>query len=63
MYDIMHEYVVGNVRRRWVLKRFSQDPLESLFSEIRQSGGGSTDSYRECVDRGMQKRRWQERNK
>ena len=62
MYDIMHEYVKGNVRRRWVPKRFSQDPLESLFSEIRQSGGGSTDSYRECVDRVVQKKRWKANN-
>ena len=58
MYDIMHEYVKGNVRRRWIPKRFSQDPLESFFSEIRQSGGGNTDSCRETVDRMVQKRRW-----
>ena len=63
MYDIMHEYVKGNVRRAWVPKRFSQDPLESFFSEIRQSGGGSTDSCREHVDRGMQKKRWSANNK
>ena len=50
MYDIMQVYVVGNVNRRWVPKRFPQDPLESFFSEVRQSGGGSTDSCREHVD-------------
>lgn len=58
MYDIMHTYVRGNVRRRWVPKRFSQDPLESFFSQIRQSGGGNTDSCREGVDRFIVHKRW-----
>ena len=63
MYDIIHEYVKGNVRRKWIPKRFSQDPLESFFSEIRQSGGGSTDSCRETVDRMTQKLRFDHMNR
>ena len=39
MYDIIYEYVNENPNRRWIPKRFSQDPLESFFSEIRQSTG------------------------
>lgn len=57
MYDMMHEYVKGNTNRRWVPMRFSQDPLESFFSEIRQSGGGNTDSCRESVDRFIRHKR------
>ena len=59
-YDIMNEYVLGNTNRRWVPRRFSQDPLESFFSEIRQSGGGSVDSYREHVDRCIVHDRWKQ---
>ena len=62
MYDIVNTYVKGNVRRRWVPKRFSQDPLESFFSEIRQSGGGNTDACRESVDRCIVRRRWKQSN-
>ena len=62
MYDIIHTYVEGNVRRRWVPKRFSQDPVESFFSEVRQSGGGNTDSCREHVDRCIVRRRWKQNN-
>jgi len=60
MYDIMNEYVLGNTNRRWVPRRFSQDPLESFFSEIRQSGGGSVDSYQEHVDRCIVADRWKQ---
>ena len=62
MYDIINEYVSGNTRRRWVPRRFSQDPLESFFSEIRQSGGGSVDSYREHIDRFVEHDRWKQMN-
>ena len=33
MYDIFQVYVVGNVNRKWVPRRFSQDPLESFFQK------------------------------
>ena len=62
MYDIMNTYVKDNPRRRWVPKRFSQDPVESFFSEVRQSGGGNTDSCREHVDRCIVRRRWKQSN-
>lgn len=62
MYDIIQVYVVRNVNRRWVPRRFSQDPLESFFSEVRQSGGGSTDSCREHVDRCVERKRWRQLN-
>ena len=62
MYDIIHTYVKGNVRREWVPKRFSQDTVESFFSEIRQSGGGNTDSCREHIDRFVQNTRWEKLN-
>ena len=60
MYDIMYTYVKGNGKRKWVPKRFSQDPLESFFSEVRGSGGGNTDSCRESVDRCVQHSRWKQ---
>ena len=63
MYDIVQTYVVGNVRRKWVPNRFSQDVLESFFSEIRQSGGGNTDSCRSHVDRSVQRKRWSQLEK
>lgn len=61
MHDMMIEYVSGNPNRRWVPHRFSQDPLESFFGEIRQSGGGNTDSCRNTVDRCVQKRRYKQK--
>lgn len=63
MHDMMYEYVSGNPNRRWVPHRFSQDPLESFFSEIRQSGGGNTDSCRNAVDRCVRKRRYKQKAK
>ena len=63
MYDMIHEYVEGNVNRRWVPVRFSQDPLESFFSEIRQSGGGNTDGCRAQVDRCIRNKRFRSVNK
>ena len=58
MYNIMNEYVVGNPYRKWVPHRFSQDIVESFFSEIRQAAGGNTDACRELVDRWVQYKRW-----
>ena len=58
MYGIVKEYVEGNPHRRWVPRSFSQDVLESFFSEIRQSAGGNTDSCRSKVDIGIQHKRW-----
>ena len=58
MHDIMMEYVNGNVNRRWVPKRFSQDVIESFFSEVRQTGGGNTDSCRAHVDSNIRRKRF-----
>ena len=60
MHDIMYEYVNGNVNRKWIPKRFSQDPVESFFSEIRQSAGGNTDACREHVDMCVSRKRWRQ---
>ena len=57
MYNMVHEYIEGNSYRRWIPRRFSQDVLESLFSEVRQSGGGNKDSCRRQVDRTLQRKR------
>lgn len=62
MYNIIQEYVVGNPYRKWVPHRFSQDVLESFFSEIRQSGGGNTDCDRSHVNRGVQSKRYNQLN-
>ena len=58
MYDIIMEYVSGNVNRKWVPKRFSQDIIESFFSEVRQKGGGNTDSCRTHVDSTVRHKRF-----
>ena len=60
MHDIFHCYVYGNVNRNWVPKRFSQDPVESFFSEVRQSGGGNTDSCRQQVENTIVSRRFKQ---
>ena len=57
MHDIVQEHVVGNPYRKWIPRRFSQDVLESFFSEIRQSAGGNTDCCRPHVDRSIQYKR------
>jgi hypothetical protein len=58
MHDIIHHYVVGNVNRRWIPKRFSQDPVESFFSQIRQSAGGNVDTCRKHVDNHIRSTQW-----
>lgn len=58
MHDIIVEYVTGNVNRKWVPNRFSQDVLESFFSEIRQGAGGNTDSCRRHVDSHVRRKRF-----
>ena len=60
MYDIIHCYVNRNVERRWIPKRFSQDTVESFFSEVRQSGGGNTDSDRQSVENTISSRRFKQ---
>ena len=61
MHDMIHEYVVGNLHRNWVPRRFSQDPLESFFGQIRQSAGGNVDCTRQVVDRNIRKQRFEEK--
>jgi len=58
MYNIIKHYVEGNPNRRWVPRRFSQDVLESFFSEVRQSAGGNADTCRSHVDSQVQRKRW-----
>ena len=60
MYDIVQCYVYGNVSRNWIPKRFSQDTVESFFSEVRQSAGGNTDSCRQNVENSIASRRFKQ---
>ena len=62
MYNMIQTYVVGNPYRKWVPHRFSQDIVESFFSEVRQSAGGNADACREHVDRCIQHKRWKQKH-
>ena len=50
--ELMRHYVT-KTGRRWVLRRFSQDPIESLFGQIRNLAGSNTNLDRTAVDLGM----------
>ena len=52
--------VVGAIRqnvprtnRRWILRRFSQDPIESLFGQIRSLSGSNVTMNTVDVDLGI----------
>ena len=50
--ELMNHYVTRS-SRRWVLRRFTQDPIESLFGQIRSLAGSNTNLDRISVDLGM----------
>ena len=50
--ELMTHYVTKS-SRRWVLRRFTQDPIESLFGQIRSLAGSNTNLDRSSVNLGM----------
>ena len=52
MIEIMNKYV-KNSDRVWVPRRFNQDPVESLFGQLRNNSGSNTNMDRTAVDIGM----------
>ena len=50
--ELMNHYVTKS-SRRWVLRRFTQDPIESLFGQLRSLAGSNTNLDRTTVDLGM----------
>ena len=56
MIEILNHYV-KNSSRRWVPRRFTQDPIESLFGQIRSLAGSNINLDRFGVDCGMSEAR------
>ena len=56
MVEILNHYVKGS-SRRWVPRRFTQDPIESLFGRIRSLAGSNINLDRFGVDCGMSESR------
>ena len=54
--ELMRHYV-SNSSRCWLLRRFTQDPIESLFGTLRTSAGSNSNLDRTSVDFGMSERR------
>ena len=52
MVELLNKYVKGT-DRRWVLKRFNQDPIESTYGQIRTKSGNNRDLNMKHVDTGM----------
>ena len=52
MVELLHHYVKGT-DRVWILRRFTQDPIESLFGQIRSLNGSNTNLDRIGVDHGF----------
>lgn len=52
MVELLNHYV-KNSSRRWVPRRFTQDPIESLFGKIRSLAGSNINLDRFGVDCGM----------
>ena len=52
MVELMNKYLPGT-KRKWVLKRFNQDPIESTFGQIRNLAGNNRDMNFRHVDSGM----------
>ena len=50
--ELLNHYVKGT-DRVWVLRRFTQDPIESLFGQIRNLNGSNTNLDRIGVDHGF----------
>ena len=56
MIELLNHYV-KNSSRRWVPRRFTQDPIESLFGKIRSLAGSNINLDRFGVDCGMSESR------
>ena len=52
MVGVVRQYVT-KTDRRWVPRRFSQDPIENLFGQIRGLSGGNTSMNTIDVDMGI----------
>ena len=52
MVELIKKFI-PHTNRRWVPRRFNQDPIESLFGQIRNLAGSNTDLDRSAVDMGM----------
>ena len=52
MCELLDRYV-KNSSRRWIPRRFTQDPIESLFGQVRQLAGSNIHLDRVGVDHGM----------
>ena len=50
--ELMTHYVTRS-SRRWILRRFTQDPIESLFGQIRNLAGSNKNLHRVSVDLGI----------
>ena len=48
----MNHYVTRS-SRHWVLRRFTQDPIESLFGQLRNLAGSNRNLDKTSVDFGM----------
>jgi len=49
MVEVVNKYV-KNSDRVWVPRRFNQDPIESLFGQLRNNSGGNSNMDRTAVD-------------
>jgi len=56
MVELLDHYVKHS-SRRWVPRRFTQDPIESLFGKIRSLAGSNINLDRFGVDCGMSEAR------
>ena len=52
MVELLNHYVKGSTRV-WIPRRFTQDPIESLFGQIRSINGSNTNLDRIGVDHGF----------
>ena len=52
MVELLNHYVKGS-KRVWIPRRFTQDPIESLFGQIRSINGSNTNLDRIGVDHGF----------
>ena len=50
-------HYVTETSRCWVLRRFTQDPIESLFGQLRNLAGSNTNLDKTGVDFGMSETR------
>ena len=50
--ELCHKYLKGT-DRKWILKRFNQDPIESTFGQLRNLSGNNRDLNYKHVDSGI----------